>query len=477
MTHIQSFSTAAQPQFSGLFNRGSKEPEYITYDEHGKMKVPNKVIVPFISGDGIGKEVMPATRNILDAAVNLAYEDKKDIEWKEAFIGAGAQEEGMDLPEGSGIPLKTRELINQAHIAIKGPTGTPVGGGARSVNVELRKMFKLFANIRPVKLLQPDLTPISTLAQDAETGETVRSAIQGIDATIFRENTEDVYSGVEFEQGSEESKRLIALLKEMGAEVPDTSALGIKVMTKEASEKIIDKAFSYAIENNKPSVTVVHKGNIQKYTEGMFNQVAQELAKSPKYADVFIDENTFYESYQGNFDNLPEGKIVLKSRIADAMLMEVNTKPNAHHVIVTSNLNGDYISDAFAGTVGGLGITAGANIGDQHAIFEAVHGTAPDIEGQNKANPTALTLSGKMMLDHLGWNEAANLVQKGIEETLRAFQMTGDLAYRFGTDALSTTDFTEAVIKNMTAIAEKIEEESGGFFKKIFGGKKEEEAA
>lgn len=430
---------AVSPQFAGFRDR--KSPKKIEVTPDGEWKVPNHVRVPYIQGDGIGREIMPAARQVVNEAVKLSYGDKKSIQWIPLLAGEEAIAAGKDL-----VPEETVKTIDEHHIAVKGPLGTPVGGGTRSINVHLRKLFDLYANIRPVQSLPEVKTP---------------SIHENLDVVIFRENTEDVYRGIEFEQGSKDAKDLIDFLKKRGHEIPDDSGIGIKPMSEANSKRIIEDAITFALENNRKAVTVVHKGNIMKYTEGAFKNWAEEVARE-KFADRVIFQDEFWNKYGGDFSKLPEGKVVLKDRIADAMLQDVLLNPHQHDVVVAPNLNGDYLSDAFAGLVGGIGLAPGANIGKRHAIFEAVHGTAPDIAGQGKANPTALILSMRMMLRHLGWDKAATLIQESLAKTLSGHRMTGDLARHIkGIKPLSTGEFTEALIANMKTVSEQLAEEGG----------------
>jgi isocitrate dehydrogenase len=318
---------------------------------------------------------------------------------------------------------------------LKGPMNTPIGGGYRSINVAMRKMFDLFACIRPVKTFAGVETPLKANTK--------------VDVVIFRENTEDVYAGIEFEKGSPQAEKLRKLLAELGATVPPDAGLGIKTISESASKRIVAKAIQYALDNNRPSVTIMHKGNIQKYTEGAFLKWGQEVAKQQFPGKVILSDE-FKAKYGGDFSRVPQGKVVLNDVIADNMFQQMTLNPQHLSVIVAPNLNGDYISDDAVALVGGLGLAPGANIGEKHAMFEATHGTAPDIAGQNKANPTALFLTTVMMLNHMGWSEAADLLLKGVEQALASHRMTGDLARHIpGAKALSTDQYTDAVIDNM----------------------------
>jgi isocitrate dehydrogenase len=393
----------------------------------GKPVTPDHPIIPFIAGDGIGCEISVATRKILDAAVSAAYRGKRSIAWFEVFAGEKALGQF-----GKHLPDDTLSAIRQFGVAIKGPLGTPTGGGIRSLNVTLRQTFDLYRCVRPVRYFKG--VP------------SVVKAPKDLDVVIFRENTEDVYAGIEFQMGSDGARRVISLLGEMGTAVRDDSGVGIKIMSRFGSRRLVRAAIQYAIDHNRKTVTIVHKGNIQKFTEGAFLQWGLELARE-EFGDKIVDESELWQKHNGT---LPEGKILLNSRIADAMFFELLTRPSKFSVIATMNLNGDYLSDAAAAQVGGLGIAPGANIGDSCAIFEATHGTAPDIAGKNIANPCSLLLSGVMMLDYLGWTEASDMVVTAIERTIKAKCVTGDLA-RFikGATALNTDQFADAVVANL----------------------------
>jgi isocitrate dehydrogenase len=400
----------------------------------GKPVTPKHPIIPFIEGDGIGAEIWGATRKILDMAISVAYGDKRSIAWLEVFAGGTAT-----TKFGEALPADTLAAIQEFGVAIKGPLNTPTGGGMRSLNVALRKHFDLFRCVRPVRWYKGVPSPV------------VRP--QDLDIVIFRENTEDVYSGIDFEVGSPEALRIIALLAELGHTVRDDSGIGVKPISKHCSRRLVRSAIQYAIEHNRKTVTLVHKGNIQKYTEGAFRQWGYELAKE-EFGDIIVTEDELWSQHQGN---LPEGKILLNDRIADNMFADALLRPTRYSVIATPNLNGDYLSDATAAQVGGLGIAPGANLGETHAIFEATHGTAPDIAGRNLANPCSLLLSAVMMLEYIGWHEAASMVVKAIEKTIAAKTVTGDLA-RLMSDAkaLSTTEFAEAVVANLPIADEQI---------------------
>ncbi len=393
----------------------------------GKPVTPDCPIIPFIEGDGIGSEIWGATRLVLDAAIARAYGSKRRIAWLEVFAGDKARAQF-----GKALPDDTLAAIKAFGVAIKGPLNTPTGGGMRSLNVTMRQTFDLYQCVRPVRYF-PGVPSVVKSPQD-------------LDVVIFRENTEDVYAGIEFKIDSDGAKRVISLLDEMGIKVLADSGIGIKIMSRMGSRRLVRRAIQYAIDHNRKVVTLVHKGNIQKFTEGAFRDWGYELARE-EFADLIVTEADLWAKHNGV---LPEGKILLNDRIADAMFFEVLTKPNKFSVIATMNLNGDYLSDACAAQVGGLGIAPGANIGDKSAIFEATHGTAPDIAGKNLANPCSLILSGVMMLEYLGWKEAAQIVMQTVEKTIGARTVTGDLA-RFMSDSkqLSTSEFAQAMVDNM----------------------------
>lgn len=399
----------------------------------GKPVTPAKPIIPFIEGDGIGPEISSAMRAVVDAAVRTAYGSKRKIVWYEVFAGEKAASRF-----GKSLPDDTLAAIARFNVAIKGPLNTPTGEGIRSLNVALRKHFDLFQCVRPVRYFKGVPSPM------------LRP--QDLNIVIFRENTEDVYSGIEFQAESEAAKRVIALAGELGETIRPDSGIGIKVISRTGSKRLIRAAIQYAIDHNRDSVTIVHKGNIQKFTEGAFLRWGEELALE-EFGDRIVFEKDLWTVHNGN---LPEGKILLRSRIADAMFAELLLKPTRYSVVACCNLNGDYLSDAAAGQVGGLGIAPGANIGDHYALFEATHGTAPDIAGQNIANPCSLLLSAVMMLDFLGWTEAGELIIKAIEATIGANHLTKDLAIPAGLSThLSTTQFGEELVKSVKSLRPK----------------------
>lgn len=381
--------------------------------ENGRLSVPNHPVIPFIEGDGIGQDIWKNARAVFDAAVAKAYHGQKTIQWLEVLAGQKAHK-----TTGQWLPDDTLEAIKEYLVAIKGPLETPVGGGIRSLNVTLRQELDLYACVRPVRYFQGIESPLKEPEK--------------INITIFRENTEDIYAGIEWQAGSSEVKQVIAFLqKNMGVNkirFPESSSIGIKPISKEGSERLIRSTIEYALTNNLAKVTLVHKGNIQKFTEGGFRKWGYELAQR-EYAD-----------------ELASGKLVINDIIADNFLQQILLNPEAFDVVALTNLNGDYASDALAAQVGGIGISPGANINYStgHAIFEATHGTAPDIAGQDKANPCSLLLSGCMLFDYIGWTEVARRITTAIEKTLPQGYVTADLAH--GKPAYSTSDFAAKVI-------------------------------
>ncbi len=395
----------------------------ITY-ENGKMIIPNDPIVTYIEGDGIGTDITPAVLKVLDAAVEKAYGGEKKIHWKEIYAGEKANEK-----MGSYLPEETPALIEEYKISIKGPLTTPVGGGFRSLNVALRQILELYACIRPVSYVKGVPSPVK--------------APEKLDIVIFRENTEDVYAGIEFEAGSKEANHLIEELGKMGKKVVPESSIGIKPISKMGSERLIRMAIQYAIDHDRKSVTLVHKGNIMKFTEGYFKKWGYELAIR-EFRDKIVTEEELYNGVDA------EGKIIIKDRIADAMFQQVLLRPDEYDVIATPNLNGDYLSDAAAAQVGGLGMAPGANIREDVALFEATHGTAPKYAGMDKVNPGSLLLSGVMMLEHMGWNEAGDMIKKALEKTILDKKVTYDLARQLGgIEPLKTSEFADEIIKNL----------------------------
>ncbi|MFO7760495.1 MAG: isocitrate dehydrogenase (NADP(+)) [Desulfobia sp.] len=399
----------------------------ITVNSDGGINVPENPVIPFIEGDGIGPDIWAAARNVLDAAVDKSYSGARKIEWLEVLAGEKARDE-----TGEWLPKDTLNKITEHVVAIKGPLTTPVGEGIRSLNVTLRQVLDLYACVRPVRYYQGVVTPVK--------------APEKVDMVVFRENTEDVYAGIEYKSGSDQALKLIEFIKGMGAEIRPDSGIGIKPVSAFCSKRLVRKAVHYAISHSLPSVTLVHKGNIMKFTEGAFRSWGYELVKE-EFGDRCITEDELWQKYDGR---RPEGRIVIKDRIADAMFQQILLRPDEYSVLATPNLNGDYISDALAAQVGGLGMAPGANIGDGYALFEATHGTAPKYAGQDKVNPGSLLLSGVMLLEYLGWNEAALLVQKALEKTISAGTVTYDLARQIeGSTKVKCSEFGQAIVSNM----------------------------
>ncbi len=395
--------------------------------EGGRLRVPSHPIIPFIEGDGTGPDIWRASKLALDGAVKAAYGGERQIAWVEVLAGEKAKNQ-VD----NWLPDETLEVITKQLVAIKGPLTTPVGGGIRSLNVALRQKLDLYACVRPVRWFTGVPSPVKDPGQ--------------VDMIIFRENTEDIYAGIEYKAGTPEARKLIRFLREeMGVTAirfPDSSSIGIKPVSEEGSKRLIRAALDHAIAHGRKTVTLVHKGNIMKYTEGGFRDWGYELAKQ-EYGAVEIDG--------GPWCRLPNG-IVVKDVIADAFLQQILTRPAEYDVIATLNLNGDYISDALAAQVGGIGIAPGANINYQtgHAIFEATHGTAPKYADQDKVNPGSVILSGEMMLRYLGWNEAADLIVRAIERTIAAKLVTYDFHRQMeGATLLKTSEFAQALVERM----------------------------
>jgi len=396
--------------------------------EKNRLVVPNNPIIPFIRGDGTGPDIWNASVRVFDAAVSIAYKNKKRILWKEIFAGEHAFKEC-----GEWLPKDTLNAIKKYKVAIKGPLTTPVGGGIRSLNVTLRQELDLYACVRPVRYFTGVPSPVKSPEK--------------LNVVIFRENTEDVYAGIEFKKGSPEARKLIAFLEsEFGKKVRKDSGIGVKPMSETGSKRLVRRAIQYAIDKGKQSVTLMHKGNIMKFTEGAFREWGYEVARDefPKHT---VAEELVSEKYKGV---VPKGKVVVKDRIADAMFQQVLLRPEEYEVIATPNLNGDYISDACAAQVGGLGMAPGANIGDKAAIFEATHGTAPKYAGQDKVNPGSVVLSGVMMFEHLGWDNVADLIVRALEKTIRQKTVTYDLERQMeGATLVTCSGFADVIIRNM----------------------------
>ncbi|MDO8414324.1 MAG: NADP-dependent isocitrate dehydrogenase [Gallionellaceae bacterium] len=399
----------------------------ITINKDYSLNVPDQPVIPYIEGDGTGVDITPPMMRVVDAAVAKAYGGKRKIQWMEVYAGEKAvQVYGND----TWLPDETVQAVREYVVSIKGPLTTPTSGGMRSLNVALRQLLDLYVCLRPVRWFTGVPSPVK--------------APDKVDMVIFRENTEDIYAGIEWEAGSPEAKKIIAFLQnEMGVSkirFPATSAIGIKPVSIEGSERLIRRAIQYAIDNKRTSVTLVHKGNIMKFTEGGFKKWGYELAKR-EFGGVEIDG--------GPWVKLPNG-IVIKDVIADAFLQQILLRPAEYDVIATLNLNGDYISDALAAEVGGIGIAPGANLSDSIAMFEATHGTAPKYAGKDYVNPGSLILSAEMMLRHLGWLEAADLIIKGMEGALAAKTVTYDFARLMtGAQQVSCSAFGEAMVKHM----------------------------
>lgn len=412
---------------------------------NGELKVPDQPIIPFIEGDGTGIDIWPATRLVLDAAVNKSYGDKKKIVWKEIFAG----EKSYKL-NGSWLPQETLNDFKEYLVGIKGPLTTPVGGGIRSLNVALRQELDLYCCVRPVRWFKGVPSPVK------DPGAT--------DMVVFRENTEDIYAGIEYMNGTPEVEKVKNfLMNEMGVKkirFPKTSSIGIKPVSVEGTERLVKGAIDYAIKNNRPSVTLVHKGNIMKFTEGAFKKWGYELAER-EYADqVFtwaqydrmVADQGKDAADKAQNEAVKSGKIIVKDVIADAFLQQILLRPAEYSVIATLNLNGDYISDALAAIVGGIGIAPGANINyiSGSAIFEATHGTAPKYAGKDQVNPGSLILSGAMMFEYLGWQEAADLIYSGLEKSIASKKVTYDFERLMeGATLLKCSEFAQEIVHNM----------------------------
>jgi isocitrate dehydrogenase len=393
------------------------------------LTIPDCPILMFIEGDGIGRDIMTASKRIWDAAVEKAYGGKRKIAWMEIYAG----EKAAKLYDGNFMPEETFDALREFKIGIKGPLTTPVGGGFRSLNVTLRQVLDLYACVRPVKYYPGVPSPMRSPEK--------------VDVTVFRENTEDVYAGIEYAAGTPENEKLARFLREeMKATFFEGSGLGVKPISAYATQRLMRFALRYAIERKRKSVTIMHKGNIQKFTEGAFRNWCYQVARE-EFADVTITEDELWEKYNGQ---QPDGMIVIKDRIADIIFQHMLLRPDEFDVVITPNLNGDYLSDALAAQVGGVGIAPGANIGDSVMLFEATHGTAPKYTDQDKVNPGSLLLSGVMMLEFMGWWEAAQLIIQGYERTLAQKIVTYDFARLMdGAAEVKTSEFANALIKNM----------------------------
>ena len=408
-----------------------KKGNKISYKD-GKILVPDNPIIPFIEGDGIGVDITPPMIKVVNEAVKVAYGNKKKIEWMEVFCGEKATKV---YSKDTWLPEETIEALKEYVVSIKGPLTTPVGGGIRSLNVSLRQLMDLYVCSRPIRYFDGVPSPVKRP--------------QDVDMTIFRENSEDIYCGVEFEANSKESKNLIKILKSKfdvtKIRFDDDVGIGVKPISKEGTSRLVKKAIDYAIDNNRSSVTLVHKGNIMKFTEGAFRDWGYELAAN-EYGGQEIDEGPWQEIVNPNNGR----KIVIKDVICDAFLQQILLRPTEYDVIATMNLNGDYISDALAAMVGGIGIAPGANISDEYAVFEATHGTAPKYAGQNKVNPGSLILSAEMMLRHMGWGEAADILITSMDRTIGAKKVTYDFARMMDdADQVSSSGFADEMTKRM----------------------------
>ncbi|WJP97165.1 NADP-dependent isocitrate dehydrogenase [Macrococcus bovicus] len=414
-------------------------------NSNGTLNVPNNPVIPFIIGDGTGPDIWHAASRVLDAAVDKAYNGEKKIEWKEVLAGQKAFD-----TTGEWLPQETLDTIEEYLIAIKGPLTTPIGGGIRSLNVALRQELDLFVCLRPVRYFEGVPSPVKRP--------------EDTDMVIFRENTEDIYAGIEYKEGSDEVKKVIEFLQnEMGAKnirFPETSGIGIKPVSKEGTERLVRAAINYALEQGRKSLTLVHKGNIMKFTEGAFKQWGYDLAEREFGDKVFtwaqydklVESEGKEAAEKAQEEAVNSGKLLIKDSIADIFLQQILTRPAEFDVVATMNLNGDYISDALAAQVGGIGIAPGANINYEtgHAIFEATHGTAPKYAGLDKVNPSSVILSGVLLLDHLGWREAGELITKSMEKTIASKVVTYDFARLMdGATEVKCSEFADELIKNM----------------------------
>ena len=396
--------------------------------EGGQLSIPDRPIVPFVEGDGIGPDIWRATRRVLDSALEASYDGARSIAWMEVLAGERAKGETDEW-----LPQETIEAIRRHRVGIKGPLTTPVGGGIRSLNVTLRQVLDLYACVRPVRYFEGVPAPVKHPER--------------VDMVLFRENTEDVYAGLEWEEGSNGAAKLIDFLRSsLGKRVKVDSGVGIKPISASGSKRLVRKALEHAVGHGRTDVTLVHKGNIMKYTEGAFKEWGYQLARE-EFGDRMVTEDELWAEHAGV---LPEDKILLKDRIADAMFQQVLLRPSEYQVIATTNLNGDYLSDALAAQVGGLGMAPGSNEGDGIALFEATHGTAPKYAGQDKVNPSSLILSGVMMFHWLGWHEAAAAIETAVQATIGQKRVTYDLERQMdGATLLKTSDYAQAIVENL----------------------------
>ncbi len=400
----------------------------IVKQSDGTLYVPDFPFIPFIEGDGIGSDIWRTARIVIESAVQKAYKNQRKISWVELYAGEKGYHE-----TGEWLPGQTLDAIREYTIAIKGPLTTPVGKGIRSINVAIRQKLDLYACIRPVKYIDAVPSPMKNPEK--------------INMVVFRENTEDVYAGIEWQSGSDEAESIISFLKEeMGIALSKDTGIGIKPISEKNTKRLVARAVLYALENGFPSVTLMHKGNIMKFTEGAFRKWGYEVARE-RFKDKVITEEELFSIYNGN---QPEGKVVLKDRIADMLFQQVLLRPEEYHVIATPNLNGDYISDALAAQIGGLGMAPGANVGDMCAVFEATHGTAPKYAGLDKVNPSSLILSGAMMLDFIGWEKASAIIRNALISTIKNGTVTYDLARQIKmAKEVKCSEFAERIIENI----------------------------
>jgi isocitrate dehydrogenase len=400
------------------------------YFRNSQIQVPERPIIPFIEGDGTGPDIWRATRRVLDGAVQVAYGGSREIVWHEVLAGEKAKQR-----TGEWLPKETIEAVSAYLVAIKGPLTTPIGGGIRSLNVTLRQMLDLYACVRPCRYVPGVPSPVKEP--------------QKLDVVIFRENTEDVYAGIEWPAGSKEASSIIDFINgHFSKQIRPDSGIGIKPISEFGTKRLVRMAIRHAVKNGLRRVTLVHKGNIMKFTEGAFRDWGYQVARE-EFKEYCVEESELWEKHGGQ---IPDGKILVNDRIADAMFQQVLLRPDEYEVLVTPNLNGDYLSDACAAQIGGLGMAPGANIGDQVAFFEATHGTAPKYAGQDKVNPGSLILSGVMMLQYLGWKEAAEAVYSGLAKTIQQRRVTYDLERQMeGAIVLKTSEFASAIIENMNA--------------------------
>jgi len=400
----------------------------IVKNADGSLIVPDNPTLPFIEGDGIGPDIWRAARLVMDSAVQKAYAGKRGINWLEVLAGEKSFQQ-----TGTWLPDETLATIEKHVVAIKGPMTTPVGKGIRSLNVAIRQKLDLYACVRPIKYIDTVPSPMKRPEK--------------IDMVVFRENTEDLYAGIEFEAGSQEAEKVRIFLNDhMGTALPEDAGLGIKPISAQNTKRLVASAIAHAIDNGYRSVTLMHKGNIMKFTEGAFARWGYEVARE-KFRNDTITEKELYDDYRGKF---PEGKVLIKDRIADMLFQQVLLRPDEFDVIATPNLNGDYLSDALAAQVGGLGMAPGANIGDRCAVFEATHGTAPKYAGLDKVNPSSVILSGAMMLDYMGWREAADAIRTALQATIKARIVTYDLARQIeGATEVKCSEFARGIVDHM----------------------------